>query len=236
MSTATVVISSTGSDTLADAIGSVLTQTHRNTTTWVVVDGPEFADKAKAITDRYPTVKTMVLPENTGAQGFYGHRIYAATSFLINTDFVLFLDQDNYFKPNHIASQIDNCLNHGLDWSYSLRGIYDKGGNYLLDDNCESLGAWPIYISDKHHLVDTSCYCIKREVITRMGGAWYGGWGWDRQFYAAMQHHFPKFRTTGLHTLCYRLDGNPNSVNAEFFVHGNAEMQKKYGTTFPWNR
>jgi hypothetical protein len=69
-----------------------------------------------------------------------------------------------------------------------------------------------------------------------MGGAWYGGWGWDRQFYAAMQHHFPKFRTTGLHTLCYRLDGNPNSVNAEFFVHGNAEMQKKYGTTFPWNR
>ena len=92
MSTATVVISSTGSDTLSDAIGSVLTQTHRKTTVWVVVDGPEFADKAKTITDRYPLVKTMVLPENTGAQGFYGHRIYAATSFLINTDYVLFLD------------------------------------------------------------------------------------------------------------------------------------------------
>jgi hypothetical protein len=236
MNTATVVISSTGSETLADAIGSVLTQTHRQTTTWVVIDGPEFADKAKLITNHYPLVKTMVLPENTGAQGFYGHRIYAATSFLINTDFALFLDQDNYFKPDHIASQIDNCNKNNLDWSYSLRSIYDKSGNYLLDDNCESLGKWPIFLGDQHHLVDTSCYCVKREVITRIGGAWYGGWGWDRQFFATISKYFPKFDTTGLHTLCYRLDGNPNSVNEEFFIKGNAEMQKRYNNDFPWNK
>ena len=177
----------------------------------------------------------MVLPWNTGANGFYGHRIYAASSFIINHDYWLALDQDNYFKPNHVEDQIRNCENNQLDWSYSLRSIYDKNGNYLLDDNCESLGKWPIFINDQHHLVDTSCFCIKREVMTKIGGAWYGGWGWDRQFYAAISHYFPKFSTTGFHSVCYRLDGNPNSVNADFFINGNAEMKRRFGDIFPWN-
>jgi glycosyltransferase involved in cell wall biosynthesis len=234
--TATIVIAATGALTLADAIGSILTQTFPNTTVLVVIDGLEFTDRVKLITDRYPSVKILQLPENTGGNGFYGHRIYAATSFLINTDYVLFLDEDNYLRPNHVASQILNCENNNLDWSYSLRRIYDKAGNYLIDDDCESLGKWPIYLSDQHFLVDTSSYCIKREVITRVGSVWYGGWGQDRQFFAAISKYFPKFDTTGLHTLCYRLSGNPNSVTKEFFIEGNSVMINKYGTKLPWNK
>ena len=233
---ATVIIPTTGAASLADAIGSVLLQLHSSVECWVVIDGAAFAKSAFEITNRYPSVKTMVLPDNTGANGFYGHRIYAATSFLVNTDYVLFLDQDNWMRPNHISSQINNCENNGLDWSYSLRSIYDKDGNYLLDDNCESLGKWPLFLSDQHHLVDTSCYCIKRDTIVRVGGAWYGGWGWDRQFYATISHHFPNFNTTGVHSLCYRLDGNPNSVNKDFFIQGNAVMQQKYGAMLPWTK
>jgi len=231
---ALVVIPTTGAQHLSTAIGSVLTQTHSNVECLVVIDGPDFISAAKSITDQFPTVKIMTLPWNTGANGFYGHRIYAATSFINNHDYWLALDQDNYFKPTHVEEQISNCENNQLDWSYSLRSIYDKDGNYLLDDNCESLGKWPIFLGDQHHLVDTSCYCIRREVLTRIGGAWYGGWGGDRQFYATISHYFPKFSTTGLHSVCYRLDGNPNSVNADFFVKGNAEMARKYGGIFPW--
>lgn len=232
----TVVIAATGKPTLADAIGSILTQTYSNVVVWVVIDGPEFTDKVKLITDRYPLVKIMQLPENTGANGYYGHRIYAATSFLINTDYVCFLDEDNYFTPNHITSQISNCEYNQLEWSYSLRRIYDKDGSYLLDDNCESLGKWPIYLSDQHFLADTSSYCIRREVIIRVGSVWHGGWGQDRQFYAAISKYFPKFDTTGLHTLCYRLDGNLNSVTKEFFKVGNAVMTTRYGAILPWNK
>lgn len=235
-SSAVVIIPTTGANTLADAISSVLNQTHKNIECLVVIDGPQFEAAARAITAKFPMVKILQLPYNTGANGFYGHRIYAATSFILNHDYWIALDQDNYFKSNHVSSQINNCELNNLDWSYSLRSIYDKNNNYLIDDNCESLGKWPIYLSDKHHLVDTSSYCIKREVITRIGGAWYGGWGWDRQFFAAMNHHFPKYDTTGLHTLCYRIDGNPNSVNEQFFINGNYEMQKKYGMVFPWNK
>lgn len=231
---ATVVIASTGAAILEDAISSVVAQTHPNTTCWVVIDGPAYVAQTLSITQRYPNVGIMAVPDNTGANGFYGHRIYAATSFLVNSDYILYLDQDNWMKPDHVATQIENCESNGLEWGYSLRSIHDKHGEYLLDDNCESLGKWPIFLSDQHHLVDTSCYCIRREVITRIGGAWYGGWGGDRQFYAAISQYFPNFGTTGKHTLCYRLDGNPGSVNQDFFVQGNAVMQQRHPGGFPW--
>lgn len=233
---ATVVIATTGANTLEHAIGSVLSQSHKQTNCWVVIDGPQYVAQTLAITQKFPNVSIMALPENTGANGFYGHRIYAATSFIVNSDYVLFLDQDNWMTVDHVAKQIDNCESNDLEWGYSLRSIWDKNGNYLLDDNCESLGKWPIFLSDQHHLVDTSCYCIKQEVVSRIGGAWYGGWGGDRQFFAAISHHFPRFGTTGKHTLCYRLDGNPGSVNADFFVQGNAAMQQRYLGGFPWKK
>ena len=234
MTTATIVISTTGADTLANAIGSAIVQTHKSLTTLVVIDGPEFADRARAITNHYPLIKILQLPENTGGNGFYGHRIYGAAGFLVNTDYVLFLDEDCYFKPQHVANQIDVCEKNSLSWSYSLRSIYDKDGNYLLDDNCESLGKWPVYVNDQQYLVDTNSYCIKKDVAARIGGSWYGGWGQDRYVLATLKQFFPKFDTTGRHTLCYRLDGNPNSVTQDFFVRGNAEMTKKYGNQFPW--
>ncbi len=236
MNSATVVIAATGTPQLKDAVESVVNQTHTETECWVIVDGPEFAERTLAITSAYPTVKTMILPSNTGANGFYGHRIYAASCFLVNTDYVLWLDQDNWMQPNHVETQVKNCIDNMLDWSYSLRSIYSPTGEYLLDDNCESLGRWPIFLSDQHYLVDTSCYCVRREVVTQIGGAWYGGWGGDRQFFANVSKYFPRFDTTGLHTLCYRVDGNPGSVNKDFFVQGNEVMKQRYGGKFPWNR
>lgn len=233
---ATIVISTTGADTLADAIGSAMLQTHKSLTTLVIIDGPQFAERAQAIIKNYPLAKILQLHENTGASGFYGHRIYGAASFLINTDYVLFLDEDNFFKPQHVASQIDNCEQNQLDWSYSLRSIYDKNGRHLLDDNCECLGKWPVYVNDQNYLVDTSGYCIKRDVAARIAGAWYGGWGQDRQVLATLKQYFPKFDTTGKYTLSYRLDGNPNSVNEEFFIRGNAAMKTKWGAKFPWTK
>ena len=236
MNSATVVIAATGTPQLEDAVASVVNQTHTDTRCWVIVDGPQFAERTLAITARYPSVQTAVLPENTGANGFYGHRIYAAASFMINTDYVLYLDQDNWMQPNHVETQVANCVQNQLDWGYSLRSIYSPTKEYLLDDNCESLGRWPIFLNDQSYLVDTSCYCIKREVIVQIGGAWYGGWGGDRQFFANVSRYFPRFDTTGLHTLCYRVDGNPGSVNKDFFVQGNEVMKQRYGERFPWNR
>jgi len=229
-----VVIPTTGSSTLAQAIESVLKQDYQNTDLWVIIDGPKFRDQAISILDRYPSIKHMCLPANTGANGWYGHRIYAAVSYLFDHDYVLYLDQDNWFDPVHVGTMVEACQKNNWHWCHSLRRIHDVMGNYICDDDCESLGRYPIFLSDQHFLVDTSTYCIRREVMISMSPAWYSGWGGDRRFYAAISQHVPNFGCTGKPTVSYRLDGNPGSVNADFFIQGNTVMKQRYPMGFPW--
>jgi glycosyltransferase involved in cell wall biosynthesis len=231
---ALVVIPTTGTATLAGAVASVLRQTYPNTEVWAVIDGPSFADRAQGILAGFPGVKTLQLPENTGRDGFFGHRIYAAVSYLLNSDYVLYLDQDNWYEPGHVASMVGACESHGWSWCHSLRKIHRAGGEYVCEDDCESLGAWPTYVQPDQHLVDTSTYCIRREVSVSLAPAWYGRWGADRQFYRAISTHAPKFGCTARSTVCYRLGGNPNSVSAAFFHEGNARMAQRYPNGFPW--
>jgi hypothetical protein len=129
-----------------------------------------------------------------------------------------------------------NKIQEGNDWAYSLRKIYDKNGNYLCDDNCESLGKWPVFFNNEVFHIDTSSFAIRRDVAVRIGHAWYGQWGADRQFFGALRNNFPKFDCSNDYTMCYRLDGNPNSVTHEFFENGNAASAEKYSTNFPWKQ
>jgi glycosyltransferase involved in cell wall biosynthesis len=212
----TVVIPTTGADTLFDAVGSVLEQTY-DTNCLVVIDGPEFEDRTYHVTqpyDDHPRLKFMVLPENVGANGFYGHRVYAAIGHLLNTDYVCFLDQDNWFDPEHVSSLIDTIERKALDWAYSYRKIVDKQGQLICEDKCESLGKIT-------HFVDTNCYMLSRQVAVNVGHVWNGGWGRDRVFYEVASKYYPNFDGSELHTVNYRLDGNPDSVTAEFFLEGN---------------
>jgi len=231
---ALIVIPTTGADTLADAVGSAVNQTHTNTTCLVIIDGPQFESAANKILSQFPTVKRMTLPWNTGANGWYGHRIYFLSAPLIDQDYWLALDQDNWFEPDHVSNMINACERNNWQWCHSLRKIYDASGRYICDDDCESLGRWPIYISDQHHLVDTSTYCLRKDVIVNMASAWYSGWGGDRRFYSIITQYVKEFGCTGSASVCYRLDGNSNSVNADFFLQGNKIMQNRYPGGFPW--
>jgi hypothetical protein len=143
------------------------------------------------------------------------------------------LDEDNWFEPCHIEKLVKK-IEEGNDWAYSLRKIYDKDGKYICDDNCESLGKWPVYFNDSVFHIDTSCFAVRRDIAVRVGHSWYGQWGADRQFFSAISKAFPKFDCTNAHTACYRLDGNPNSVNKDFFDQGNEVNEKKYHGQFPW--
>jgi glycosyltransferase involved in cell wall biosynthesis len=231
---ATVIIPTTGSPELKDAVGSVLNQTYE-TKCYVVADGIQHHSKTRLITDDFLSKKNLekcLLPTNVGANGFYGHRVYAAFTHLINTDYVLYLDQDCWFEPNHVQSCIDTIEKNGLDWSYSLRRIHFKDGDYICNDDCESLGKWQTYHGVNH--IDTNCYCIKTSVAIKLAQVWHGGWGQDRVFFSVLSQHFPKFDCTGKYTVNYRVDGNPGSVNAEFFLNGNKIMKQKYNGEFPW--
>ena len=239
----TVITPTIGSSKLKDAVESVANQTYK-CNHLIVIDGREYVNSVfeqLGQPDRLGT-QVVISPENTGKTGgnFYGHRIYAAYPHLINSDYILFLDEDNWYEPNHVQSLIETIESKNLDFSFSLRKIFNPERTYLLDDNCESLGKWPIFMSrhsphGPQFLIDTSSFCFKREFIQKTCHLWHSGWGGDRQYLYAVRDH-AKYDTNGKHTLCYRLDGNPKSVTEDFFKTGNKTQQAYYEGKYPWLR
>lgn len=228
-----VVTPTIGTTHLSKCLESVDNQTYQNLTHYVFLDGEEHGKNIWYQLEGASKVKTIRLQENVG-KGWYGHRVYAACSFLVNADIICYLDEDNWLEPNHVESLV-NIIRLGHDWAYSLRKIFDKEEKYICHDNCESLGKWPVYFDDNVHHIDTSSFAVKRDVAVRIGHSWYGQWGADRQFFHNLSRHFPKYACSTEHSLCYRLDGNTGSVKPEFFEQGNAIMSSKYnGNPYPW--
>ena len=242
-SSAVIVIPTTGSPLLEQSLTSAVNQTWVHSRTLVVIDGPNFVQSSlniiNTVRQNNPNrvIDVLELPTNTGANGWYGHRIYAAIGFLVDEPWIFYLDQDNWYDTSHVKSQIQSCEKNHWSWSYSLRKICDPSGKYLLDDNCESLGLWPTFLDPNSHLVDTSSFCVSRDAVTKIGQAWYAGWGGDRQFYANISHFFPNYGCSGKYTLNYRLAGNPGSVTQDFFIQGNAIQEQKYpNKNWPWTK
>ena len=229
-----VVTPTIGAKTLSQCVESVQNQSYSDLVHYIFVDGKEHEDKILPQLKSSTKVKTILLEENVG-KGWYGHRVYAACSFLVNADIICYLDEDNWFDPAHVEKLVDQ-IKRGKDWAYSLRKIYDKSGDFLCADNCESLGKWPVYFNNDVYHIDTSSFAVRKDVAVRISSAWYGQWGADRQFFGALKQYFPNYSCTGEHSLCYRLDGNENSVSEEFFIKGNEENKKKYGETYPWHQ
>jgi hypothetical protein len=205
-----------------------------------VVDGLDYLQQATTYIDE--GVHFVVTPENTGKTGgnFYGHRIYAAYPHLINSDYILFLDEDNWYERDHVETLVKTIEEKDLDFAYSLRQIYSPDRRFRCNDNCESLGKWPIFMSRSsphgpQFLIDTSSFCFKREFIQKTCHFWHTGWGGDRHFLYAVKDH-AKYDTNGKHSLCYRLDGNPNSVTEQFFIEGNKTQEAYYGGRYPWQK
>ena len=239
--TVTVITPTTGSTKLLDALVSVQNQTYKHINHLVVVDGPDFMMK---MYEHQDVVDNLVqdgviltsTPENTGANGLNGQRIYASYPHLINSDYIFFLDQDNWYEPNHVESLVDLMEQNNLDWAYSLRKIYAADKQYVTHDNCESLGKWPIFFThdNPQYLIDTSAFAFKRQFIQKTCHLWHSGpWGEDRRYLDAVKHN-SRWDTTCDHSLCYRLDGNPKSVNADLFIKGNQKQQEFYNNNFPW--
>lgn len=237
---AVVIIPTTGSKRTIEAIHSVYDQKYKNVTPMVVVDGSQFAeDFKKNVSKKIKIDKDHVthLPVNTGGGGYYGHRIYAGFSHLVNADYIFFLDQDNWYEKDHVSTMIDTLESKpDLQWVFSLRKIVSEDGEFLCKDDCESLGKWPVAGHQDNFHVDTSTYAFKAEFLSRVASLWHNGYGGDRIFLHMMKRNFPDttFDTSGKYTLNYRLDGNPNSVKIEFFEQLNAYNKLAYNGNYPW--
>ncbi len=238
MRSAVVVIPTTGLELMKQAVESVLGQTHADTTCMVVIDGRQFEDRARQLLAGIADsrLQVLTLASNSGGGGYCGHRIYAAFSHLVEEEYVLYLDEDNWLDPAHVQSLVESIERGKLQWAYCLRKIFDRSGRHLFNDDCQSLGRWPSWTGPDQWLVDTSCYCIRRDVAVQIAAAWHNKFGADRVVLRTLQQRFPAYDTTGLYTLNYRLGSRQASVPQEFLEHGNRVMRQLYPGGFPWSK
>jgi len=233
----TVITPTTGAPYLRQAIESVKNQTYDNIQHLVVVDGQP---KGRVITREYGHIDMIDLPYPTGLDRFNGHRIYGASVYLAKGQFVCFLDEDNWFEPNHIESLV-NTIKGDVQWAYSLRKIVDTDGQYVCNDDCESLGDYPSILHEQDYFCDVGCFFLPTQLAINLSPIWYrkarepGEPEVDR-----LLTHNLRVRwipgTNGDYTLNYRTGNTNLSVQKEFFLQGNDKMLKKYNGVLPWQK
>jgi hypothetical protein len=175
----------------------------------------------------------VYLPRANGGNGYGMAPVFAMAGFCVTEDLVFYLDDDNWYEPDHIESIVNIIKQNELDWAYSLRKIVDHDGSWICDDNCESLGAHQN--SHHQHLVDNSCYAVKTEFARQYGHAWYFPVVSDRMFFQALVGAGLKFGSTGKHSVNYRLskDGT-GGMTKEKFLANNELNQRNYNGQSPW--
>ena len=235
-----VITATTGNPKLQRAIESVQAQTYPRVEHVIVIDGPSGAESFRRMLPSNASHKIQVipLPFNTGAGGYNGHRIYAAGTYLANGRYISFLDEDNWFEPHHIESLMRLIESKGLEWAYALRNIVDADGHFVTQDNCESLGAWPVWNAPDTHLVDLNCYLVRRDIAIGASPAFYRR-ARDQE---DIDFHLCRFLlgaarrvdTNGDYTVNYTVGNTARSVKSDFFIVGNQAMATRYRGAFPW--
>jgi hypothetical protein len=245
MLTVSVITPTTGDTLLDEAADSVQRQTWEKVTHHIVVDGAERYEAHRERLDRFRDrrrTELTVLSQATGRNGFNGHRIYGAFPFLVPSDVVIFLDEDNWFEPEHVETMVRTLEEGSLDWAYALRRIVAPDGTAVCTDDCQSLGQWPVYHDPTLHMVDANCYAIRRPVAVSVGPVWHRAFegslmtSADLHVCNALRKAYPRTGTNGRYTVNYRLGRSAVSVPAAYFLEGNRITAGRYPGGFPWRR
>ena len=232
----TIVTATTCTPYLRQNINSVAAQTYENIQHLVVIDGKHHADKLDYDID----ADVITLPYATGTEQYNGHRIYGAATYLAKGDYIIYLDEDNWLEPNHVESLVS--LNVKDDaFGCSLRKITDMEGNYICNDDCESLGNWESVIKD--YFVDVNCFFLHKRMALQLSPIWYRRARHpedqpevDRALTFVLRQNKIQCLVTGEYTVNYRAGNRADSVQAQFFLQGNKMMYEKYGGEFPWRK
>jgi len=246
----TVVTATTGRPELLKCIESVTLQDHPNVHHLVIVDGPAYGAKANDVLHEAASLgyhpDVITLPYSVGSNRYNGHRMYAAATYLAEGDHIMYLDDDNWIDPNHISSLYALMTDISVvrpQYAFSLRKIVNEEGEFVCNDDCESLG--PHYgtcLAIDDHLIDVNCYFFQRDLAVQMTPIWHRqarpthGREVDRELVHVLKANNVAFKASNLYTVNYRVGGNTLSVQAGFFESGNAIMRKRFGGQLPWQK
>ena len=137
----------------------------------------------------------------------YGGALKTILSYAANSRYVTYLDDDNWYAPDHVASMLRAVA--GKTWAFSLRHFVDRpSGEPLCPDTWESVGpGHGVYAQAQGGFVDTNCFFIDKLACNDVFPEWAmtrfaGGTGGDRQVLEKLRGR--PFGTNGAHTLFYR--------------------------------
>lgn len=224
MASVAVVTATTGRETLKQTIESVANQTV-SCKHYIFVDG----EQDNFIYQYDKNNKWCYLPVRTGGNGMMNGGIVAASAFLVQEDLICWLDDDNWFEPNHIETMLEAKGNK--PYAYSLRKLVEDSGDFFDYDDFESLGQYSNFI-------DLNCYLMDRALATQIAPLWYKTTGdlmvGDRFVYEALRQNNIPFGETGKYTVNYRL--NPKRDLRPWFFDGNIKNRAKYSGNLPWRK
>lgn len=236
-----IISASIGNPQFELTLASIERQTYRNIQHLIFCDGPQAAEKVRAMTARQPTAlrrDIIELPYAVGNERWNGHRMYGAACFLCDGDYMMFLDDDNFIEPTHVDDCLKACATHS--WSYSLRKIVDQEGKCVCNDDCESLGKWPSVLNPDDYFVDVNCYFLPRQLAVQLSPLWQrkarepGVMEVDRALCRALREAAPSFECTYKYTLNYRVGSTGLSVTAGFYLKYNKIMLERCNGVLPW--
>jgi len=222
--TVAVVTATTNRATLKQAMESVDEQTYP-CTHYVIIDGVRGNDTMSY--DDPPNRHILRLPKATGKNGIMNGAICAMAPYICTEDYICYLDDDNWFEPNHVESLMDVIGNNA--YAYSLRNLIWPTNKFYARDDGESLGHYG-------DLVDVNCYMFKREVCAGIAPLWYKTTGdlmiGDRYVWEALRQNNTPWAASGKYTVNYRISANKDMRG--FFFLKNIQKRAQYPDGFPW--
>lgn len=246
-----VITSTIGRSELERAILSVQNQTYP-CTHYVFVDGQQYWEKAQQILVKYPNVVVTYLPMNTGADGWSNSSINAIAPYLAKEDIITYLDDDNWYQPNHIQTGVETLLKSGADYAYALRNFYSHTNEFICEDVLESTGFYPRKIGKTyfqiHHNgevfecvreghkpshIDTNCYIMRREIALTVSTSWYSGMYNDTNVLHKLCELGLTSECTKYFTVNYSFD--PQKQDPDFFQFLVDKMGKESALDFYYN-
>lgn len=231
-----VVTITSGRETLERCVESVRGQTYP-CRQYIFADGVIDLNAFLQLEWKYASEETYVSwwSARAGGKDLEGRRLLAAAGMMVKDEVLFVLNDDDWYEPDHVESLME-IINGGCDWAYSFRKIFDEKGKFLFDDECESLGEeHPCWNIPDENFAETCSIAMRTEKFRNLAVLYtVPGYGPDRVFYQHAKSLYPRFRGSRKHTMCFRLGGNPGSVQREYFEHGHRWMKEKYPAGMPW--
>jgi hypothetical protein len=184
---------------IVTAIRSVFAQTFAGRIQLMIgvdkaADSPEPLERALAERPPHASAVVLHLPYSTSVRhgGVHpatdGGALRAILSFMANTRYVAYLDDDNAWEPEHLAGLMEAV--RGKAWAHSLRMLIDETtGQELGVDRWDSVGVNAGRFAARGGLVDVNCLLVDKVAAARAFGRWTEGPGdtSDRNFFAAIK-------------------------------------------------